>query len=462
MGNKVVVCESIEPPGSHNTTRSLTLPFTDTADTVQELLPLFDHEPYFQNAIGISPKKTGSGTRFLSAPSKKGTGEVEEFRVRFFSDVSDAEWNDWQWQVRNRIRSFEQLSRFIKLSPEERAAQQTTEIHFPLSITPYYLSLFFDKDSCHPLRKSMVPQVFECLTSSAEAQDPLGEESQSPVPGLVHRYPDRVLFLVTTTCSCYCRYCTRSRVVGNCAHHEMPLVDRWNAGLAYIRAHTEIRDVLISGGDPFMLSDDQLQWLVANVRKIPHVEMIRIGTKTPMVLPQRITPQLVRMLKRYHPLFVSIHATHPDEHTVESAEACARLADAGIPLGSQTVLLAGVNDSVDTMRRLVHGLLRMRVRPYYLYQCDPILGSGHFRTPVQKGIDIIRGLRGHTTGYALPTFVIDAPGGGGKIPVMPDYITEHAGGRVVLRNYNDDTFIYPDEKAAAVTCTPSLADGEGI
>ncbi|MBN1577216.1 MAG: KamA family radical SAM protein, partial [Chitinispirillaceae bacterium] len=289
-----------------------------------------------------------------------------------------------------------------------------------------------------------------------------GEESQSPVPGLVHRYPDRVLFLVTTTCSCYCRYCTRSRVVGNHKKREIPLIDQWNAGLSYIRSHPEIRDVLISGGDPLMLSDDQLQWLVGNVRKIPHVEMIRIGTKTPMVLPQRITSQLVRMLKRYHPLFVSIHTTHPDEITSESTEACGRLADAGIPLGSQTVLLAGVNDSVDTMRTLFHGLLRMRVRPYYLYQCDPILGSGHFRTSVQKGIDIIRGLRGHTTGYALPTFVIDAPGGGGKIPVMPDHVTEHADGRVVLTNYNNDTFIYPDEKAAAASCEALLSEGAGI
>ena len=456
MGHKAIVCESIEPPGSHTTTRSLSRPF---ADTVQELLPLFDHELYYHQSDGVAPKKA---PRVTSLPTKNDSCEVIRFRNRYFRSLSDIDWNDWQWQIQNRIRSFKQLTRFLTLSPEERAAQQTTELHFPLSITPYYLSLFFDKDSCHPLRKSMVPQVFECLTSSAEAKDPLGEESQSPVHGLVHRYPDRVLFLVTTNCSCYCRYCTRSRVVGNGNHRTTPLVDLWNAGLAYIRSHQEIRDVLISGGDPFMLSDDQLQWLVANLRKIPHVEMIRIGTKTPMVLPQRITPQLVRMLKRYHPLFISIHATHPDEITNESTEACGRLADGGIPLGSQTVLLAGVNDSVETMRRLVHGLLCMRVRPYYLYQCDPILGSGHFRTTVQKGIDIIRGLRGHTTGYALPTFVIDAPGGGGKIPVMPDYITKHANGRVVLTNYNNDTFIYPDEKALTDNSELMLSEGAGI
>ncbi|MBN1309447.1 MAG: KamA family radical SAM protein [Chitinispirillaceae bacterium] len=456
MGHKAIVCESIEPPGSRTTTRSSAHPFTDT---VQELLPLFDHEPFYRRLVGAPSRKA---SRCASLFTKSDSCDVVRFRNRFFNAVNDAEWNDWKWQFGNRIRSFEQLNRFLPLIPEERAAQQATEIHFPLSITPYYLALFFDKDSCHPLRKSMVPQVFECLTSPAEAIDPLGEESQSPVPGLVHRYPDRVLFLATTTCSCYCRYCTRSRVVGNHAKREIPQIDQWNAGLAYIRSHSEIRDVLISGGDPFMLSDDQLQWLVANVRKIPHVELVRIGTKTPMVLPQRITPQLVRMLKRYHPLYISIHATHPDEITGESTEACGRLADAGIPLGSQTVLLAGVNDSVDTMRELFHGLLRMRVRPYYLYQCDPILGSGHFRTSVRKGIDIIRGLRGHTTGYALPTFVIDAPGGGGKIPVMPDYVTDHANGRLILTNYNNGTFIYPDEKDSPAPCSALLSEGAGI
>ncbi len=457
MGHKATVCESIEPPGSRNTTISLPLQFTDT---VQELLPLFKEETYFNHSLHIVPRKAPRG---FSSYNKTESYEVTRFRSRFFGSVVDSQWNDWQWQIQNRIRSFEQLGRFLTLSPEERAAQQSLDLHFPLSITPYYLSLFYDKDACHPLRKSMVPQVFESLNSEAEAADPLGEESQSPVPGLVHRYPDRVLFLVTTNCSCYCRYCTRSRVVGNGDHnHSIPMIDRWNAGLNYISSHSEIRDVLISGGDPLTLSDDQLQWLVSSVRKIPHVELIRIGTKVPMVLPQRITPQLVRILKRYHPLFVSIHATHPDEITKESSEACCRLADAGIPLGSQTVLLAGINDSVETMRRLFHALLRIRVRPYYIYQCDPIVGSGHFRTTVQKGIDIIRGLRGHTSGYAVPTFVIDAPGGGGKIPVMPDYIVEHANGRVVMKNYNDDTFVYPDEKAAGNMPEAILWEGAGI
>jgi lysine 2,3-aminomutase len=442
MGEKAVVCESIEPPGSNTSLTSISN--KSLTQSVQELLPLFDHQVAYDELLCGQPLKPNGE---LSFTGKNSTSETSRFRQRYFNQVEDADWNDWKWQMRNRIRSFEQLAGYITLSPEERAAEQNSDIHFPLSITPYYLSLFSEKDSCHPLRKSMVPQVFECLKSPVEADDPLGEESQSPVHGLVHRYPDRVLFLVTTTCSCYCRYCTRSRVVGNSERHDMPQIDRWSRALAYIRAHTEIRDVLVSGGDPFLLSDDQLQWILSSIRKIPHVEMIRIGTKTPMVLPQRITPQLVRMFKKYHPLFVSIHSTHPDEITRESTEACARLADAGIPLGSQTVLLAGVNDSAETMRKLFHGLLKMRVRPYYLYQCDPITGSGHFRTSVQKGIDIIRSLRGHTTGYALPTFVIDAPGGGGKIPVMPDYISEYADKRVVLRNYNNDLFVYPDEKA---------------
>jgi len=455
MGNKEAVCESIEPPGSNLTTRFHTAHYMP--ESTPELSAHSGSKTSLHDVIKPFHKKTLRPLRGNSDTAKP-ANERDVFRARYFQNVSDVEWNDWQWQVKNRIRSFDRLSDFIELSAEERAAQQA-DIHFPLSITPYYLSLFYDKDSCHPLRKAMVPQVFECLTSPAEMHDPLAEESQSPVPGLVHRYPDRVLFLVTTTCSCYCRYCTRSRVVGageKCGH---PVMNRWNPALEYIREHREIRDVLISGGDPFMLSDSQLQWIISNIRKIPHVEIIRIGTKTPMVLPQRITTHLTRMLKQYHPLFISIHATHPDEATPESTEACGRLADAGIPLGSQTVLLAGINDSVETMRRLLHKLLLMRVRPYYLYQCDPILGSGHFRTPVRKGIEIIHALRGNTSGYALPTFVIDAPGGGGKIPVMPDYVISHDDGRIVLRNYNDKTFVYPDEKGRAACSNQDISSG---
>jgi lysine 2,3-aminomutase len=258
----------------------------------------------------------------------------------------------------------------------------------------------------------------------------------------VHRYPDRVLLLVLDFCSTYCRYCTRSRVVGHGSI--FPSRVRLEKAIDYIRSHPEIRDVLLSGGDPLTLGDDRLEWILARLRQIPHVEIIRIGTKVPAVLPQRITPKLVRMLRRYHPLWMSLHFTHPDEGTPEAFRACTALADAGIPLGSQTVLLKGINDSVAVMKTLVHQLLRMRVRPYYLYQCDPISGSAHFRTPVEAGLDIIGGLRGFTSGYAVPTYVVDAPGGGGKIPVHPDTVLGREGGELLLKNYHGNCFRYPD------------------
>ncbi|MBP9944659.1 MAG: KamA family radical SAM protein, partial [Desulfomicrobium sp.] len=267
-------------------------------------------------------------------------------------------------------------------------------------------------------------------------------EGHSPVPGIVHRYPDRVLFLVTEFCSTYCRYCTRSRLVGKVGHRSD--MRSWQAALDYIREHDEVRDVLLSGGDPLTLPAMKIEWLLSQLRSIPHVEIIRIGSKVPAVLPQRITPNLVRMLRRYHPLFISLHFTHPDEITPDTALACNRLADGGIPLGSQTVLLSGVNDDVETMKRLMHALVRNRVRPYYMYQCDPIPGSSHFRTPVDTGLSIIQGLRGHTSGYCIPTYVIDAPGGGGKVPLQPDYFRGRDEEGVVLRNYENRIFHYPD------------------
>jgi lysine 2,3-aminomutase len=283
----------------------------------------------------------------------------------------------------------------------------------------------------------------EYLRTYGEADDPLGEDDHTAVPGLVHRYPDRVLFLVTGSCSTYCRYCTRSRMVGGGGEYTFNL-RQWEQALAYIEATPAIRDVLLSGGDPLTLPDDKLEWLLSHLRAIPHVEFLRLGTKVPAVLPQRITPALARMLKRYHPVWMSIHFMHPDEITPEVAKACERLADAGVPLGSQTVLLAGINDDVETMKRLMHGLLKIRVRPYYLYQCDPISGSSHFRTRVDRGIEIIRGLRGHTTGYAVPTFVIDAPGGGGKIPLIPEYVAGREGDDLLLVNYEGRLYRYPD------------------
>jgi lysine 2,3-aminomutase len=312
----------------------------------------------------------------------------------------------------------------------------------PVGISPYYMSLLDADDPLQPLRRTVVPTLNEFVRTEGEADDPLGEDAHSPVPGLVHRYPDRVLLLPLDFCSTYCRYCTRSRVVG---HGElMPQESRLNAAFDYLRRTPEIRDVLISGGDALALGEDRLEWILRNLRAIPNIEFIRIGTKMPAVLPQRITRELVRVLRRYHPIWMSMHFIHPDECTPEAAQATARLADAGIPLGSQTVLLKGVNDDVETMRRLMHKLLLMRVRPYYLYQCDPISGSSHFRTPVAKGLEIVEGLRGHTTGYAVPTYVIDAPGGGGKIPLQPNSVIGRDGDWLLLRNYEGQQYRYHD------------------
>jgi lysine 2,3-aminomutase len=365
------------------------------------------------------------------------------FRKRFFPQVAAAEWNDWHWQLRNRVSDVGQLTRMLRLSPEEQKVVERHAGALPLAITPYYASLLDPDDPHQPLRRTVVPVEGEYMRSPGEDDDPLGEDADTPVPGLVHRYPDRVLFLVTGFCSTYCRYCTRSRMVGKIGECRFN-VDQWERAISYIEATPAVRDVLLSGGDPLTLGDDKLEWLLARLRRIPHVEMLRIGTKAPAVLPQRVTPALTRMLKRFHPLWMSIHFTHPDELTPEVSQACERLADAGIPLGSQTVLLAGINDDVETMRRLVHGLLRIRVKPYYLYQCDPISGSAHFRTSVEKGLEIIRGLRGFTTGYAVPTYVIDAPGGGGKIPLLPDYLVGRDGNDLLLRNYADRIYRYPD------------------
>ena len=364
------------------------------------------------------------------------------FRRAHYPGLRDADWFDWRWQSRNRIRSLSDLSAMLDLSVDEQRALTEQGSLLPLGITPYYMSLLHPVDASQPLRRTVVPVTDEFLRLPGEADDPLSEDQHSPVPGLVHRYPDRVLFLALDFCTTYCRYCTRSRVVG---HGELaPSEARLNAMLDYIRATPSIRDVLISGGDPLSLADDKLDHLLGSLRAIPHIEFIRIGTKMPAVLPQRITPALVRMLKRHAPVWMSLHFLHPDECTPEAFAACARLADAGVPLGSQTVLLKGVNDDVATMTELNQRLLLMRVRPYYLYQCDPISGSGHFRTSVARGLEIIRGMRGHTTGYAVPTYVVDAPGGGGKIPLQPESVVGRDGNDLLLRNYEGGLFRYPD------------------
>ena len=377
-----------------------------------------------------------------SSASRRPSQETSQsFRNRFFPDATQEDWNDWRWQLHNRITSSEQLGKIIRLSENEQNFFHFQSTTLPLAITPYYASLLDPDNPEHPIRRSMVPVVSELLVSPGESPDPLGEESHSPVPGLIHRYPDRVLFLVTDYCSSYCRYCTRSRMVGR---RKTSGKKQWQKAIDYIAATPAIRDVLLSGGDPLTLSDEQIDWLLDRLRRIPHVEMIRMGTKAPVVLPQRITTELVEILKKYHPFWMNIHCTHPDELTEDMRDACTRLADAGIPLGSQTVLLAGVNDNVETMKQLVHRLLRMRVRPYYLYQCDPILGSSHFRTPVSKGLEIYSGLRGHTTGYAVPNYVIDAPGGGGKIPLIPETVAGRDGNDLLIRNYEGKIFRYPD------------------
>ncbi|MBU0479646.1 MAG: KamA family radical SAM protein [Proteobacteria bacterium] len=378
------------------------------------------------------------GALAIAAPL---TAATSSFRQKFFPTATENDWHSWQWQLKNRVTRLKQLEKIIHLSENERQAMQFKGTALPLAITPYYLSLIDPDNPAQPIRRTMVPTTGEHLISQGEEHDPLGEDGHSPVPGLIHRYPDRVLFLVTDYCSSYCRYCTRSRMVGKRTGTSRA---RWQKAIAYIAANPQVRDVLISGGDPLTMPDHHLEWLLSRLRKIEHVELIRIGTKAPIVLPQRITPDLVAMLKQYHPLWMSVHCTHPDELTQESREALTRLADAGIPLGSQTVLLSGINDSVDTMKRLMQGLVKNRVKPYYLYQCDPIIGSSHFRTPVSKGLEIYQGLRGHTTGYAVPNYVIDAPGGGGKIPLLPETVVGREGTDLLIRNYEGNVYRYPD------------------
>jgi lysine 2,3-aminomutase len=365
------------------------------------------------------------------------------FRKRYFPDVKTTEWNDWRWQNRNRIRSLVQLERFIRVTDEEREAIRRHEGPLPIGFTPYYMSLVDPDDPMQPVRRTVVPTLNEFDVTAGEEDDPLGEDGHSPVPGLVHRYPDRVLLLVTNFCSVYCRYCTRARLVGASGERALKKTDIDRA-IDYIRATPAVRDVLISGGDPLSLDEERLEYVLSALRSIPHLEFIRIGSKQPVVQPMRVTPALTRMLRRYHPLWMSLHFTHPAELTPEVAEACGRLADAGIPLGSQTVLLKGVNDDVATLKALFHGLLKIRVRPYYLYQCDPIRGSAHFRTTVDRGLELIDGLRGFTTGYAVPNFVVDAPAGGGKIALLPGAVLGRDGNDLLLRNFKGDTCRYPD------------------
>ncbi|NCC25947.1 MAG: KamA family radical SAM protein [Deltaproteobacteria bacterium] len=379
--------------------------------------------------------------RTRTEPRRFPSPHIDEFRRRFFPQAGRTQWNDWRWQLAHRVTSLADLERVLNLSTDERLAFSWPDGALPCAVTPYYLSLVDRDNSRDPVRRCVIPTIMEHAAAPGEAADPLHEDQDSPVPGLVHRYPDRVLFLATGFCSTYCRYCTRSRMVGD---DHSGTGSQWKAALDYISRTPTIRDVLVSGGDPLTMTDEALDWLLGRLRRIPHVEFIRIGSKVPAVLPQRVTKGLVRVLRKYHPLWVSLHFTHPRELTPETAGACERLADAGIPLGSQTVLLQGVNDDPAVLKSLYHGLLRVRVRPYYLYQCDPISGSAHFRTTVSKGLEVMSSLRGHTTGYAVPTYVIDAPGGGGKIPVYPRTMVGCDELGLALMNYEGKTFHYPD------------------
>ena len=363
--------------------------------------------------------------------------------IPLFKDVTEEQWNDWHWQVENRLSTLEDICAVVNLTEEEKEDIAKVIGGFRVGITPYYASLMDPDDPQCPVRMQAVPTLAEMHRSDADDADPLHEDADSPAPGLTHRYPDRVLFLITDQCSMYCRHCTRRRLAG-----------------AYIARTPQVRDVLLSGGDALCVEDETLEYIISELRKIPHVEIVRIGSRTPVVMPQRITDDLVNMLKKYHPIWLNTHFNNVKELTPEAAEACRKLADAGIPLGNQTVLLRGVNDCKHKMRELMHELVKNRVRPYYIYQCDLSIGIEHFRTTVSKGIEIMEGLRGHTSGYAVPTFVVDAPGGGGKTPVMPQYIVSQTPHKVILRNYEGVITTYTEPQLPDIPCNCDYCTGK--
>ncbi len=385
-------------------------------------------------------------------------------RKLFYPEATDEQWNDWKWQVKNRVENFEQLKKYIQLTPTEEEGVKKSLETLRMAITPYYISLIDTQNPNCPIRKQAVPSGLELNKSPFDLEDPLHEDGDSPVPGLTHRYPDRVLFLITDMCSMYCRHCTRRRFAGQ--NDSQSPSERIQQAIDYIARTPQVRDVLLSGGDALMVSDKMLESIIQRLRAIPHVEIIRIGTRTPVVCPQRITDDLVNMLKKYHPIWVNTHFNHPNEITPETTLACERMANAGIPIGNQSVLLRGINDCTAVMKNLVHGLVKIRVRPYYIYQCDLSMGLQHFRTPVSKGIEIVEALRGHTSGYAVPTFVVDAPGGGGKIPVMPTYLISQSPGKVVLRNFEGviTTYSEPDDYKNECHCPDcnSANNEEGV
>lgn len=379
-------------------------------------------------------------------------------RYQLFPEVTDEQWNDWKWQVSNRIETVDELKKYIPLTKDEEEGARKCLQTFRMAITPYYLSLIDPNNPDDPIRKQAIPTGLETHKACADLEDPLHEDTDSPVPGLTHRYPDRVLLLITDQCSMYCRHCTRRRFAGQ-KDNSMPM-DRIDKAIEYIRNTPTVRDVLLSGGDCLLVNDDVLEYIIKKLREIPHVEIVRLGSRTPVVMPQRITDDLVNMLKKYHPVWLNTHFNHPNEITPESKAACEKLANAGIPLGNQSVLLRGVNDCVHVMKELVNKLVQIRVRPYYIYQCDLSLGLEHFRTPVSKGIEIIEGLRGHTSGFCVPTFVVDAPGGGGKTPVMPNYIISQSHDKVILRNFEGVITTYTEPENYVPGCKCDVCTGK--
>lgn len=379
--------------------------------------------------------------------------------IPIWKDVTEEEWNDWQWQVRNRITTVEQLKQVINLTPQEEKDIEEVIKSFRMGITPYYASLMDPDDPRCAIRMQAVPVINETYKGEADMVDPLGEDASSPTPGLTHKYPDRVLFLITDQCSMYCRHCTRRRVVGETdGGRSRETIDK---AIEYIRNTPVIRDVLVSGGDSLLVSDDMIDYVFSELRKIPHVQIIRLGTRTPVVMPQRITDELVNILKKYHPVWLNTQFNHPSEITPETVEACRKLADAGVPLGNQSVLLRGINDCPHIMRELVQELVNIRVRPYYIYQCDLSQGIEHFRTKVSAGLQIIESLRGHTSGLCIPTFVIDATGGAGKTPAMPNYIISQTPDKIILRNYEGTITSYTEPNITEpLPCTCDYCTGK--
>jgi lysine 2,3-aminomutase len=394
----------------------------------------------------------------MKAEEKYINKQSEARRKELFPDIPDEKWNDWHWQVSHRISDVDTLKKYLPLTEEEEEGSRKALETFRMAITPYYLTLIDPNDPNDPVRKQAVPTCEEAYRSPEDLLDPLEEDGDSPVPGLTHRYPDRVLFLITDQCSMYCRHCTRRRMAGQ--KDEARTRQQIDNGIEYIRNTPAVRDVLLSGGDAMLMSDNRLEYILSELRKIDHVEIIRIGTRTPVVMPQRITPEFCEMIRKYHPVWLNTHFNHPNEITPDSKRATALLADSGVQLGNQSVLLRGVNDCVHVMRKLVNGLAYIRVRPYYLYQCDLSLGLSHFRTPISKGLEIIEGLRGHTSGFCVPTYVVDAPGGGGKIPVMPNYLISQNPDHVVLRNYEGVITTYKEPEEYKNNCQCPVCRGE--